>query len=775
MKTTSIDNFIEEIEYLLRNSNLEKALERYCDYFGVNGQYANQRQIAESNLTRLRNYEISKRSGIEQKDTVLNNIVSACWSILTDLKKASNYQHKEPFYSKVIPRKGKIQHNIPAEMRVNDTEPCKVRVVVSKNVEISASPTYDLPNTTEAPVQILGEEGEVEICSVEAETFQIQLIPDLPTQHFLPKISTEWTFYVTPKTTGNHLLALNLVSNIRDNNGALAHQQVVYSIAKEISVVDQAIVQKPRTMVTEGRGYVWTVPILRYLWMWTLVFLSYFWVPTLLIGTWGGLMIHKAITEKKEVGEQKKTTSPAKFVEVVVYPDKKLNTPFVSHQGRHYAVQPLENGAYKISIEQEMQKKGGLLMISDHRYTCFGRRQPKDNRVDCKCVEPRFKFKIDIDSLHITDEVVQIVIDQDSLFKIQGHRIGDNLYEANYYMENNKINHTFKIETYNYQCFTEWNPSNDPNIVYFNNCKKWMDPGTYITQNIKFSMDKDVTNRVLVKPQSGVVVFLEDLRLYQFSYDHVPGIDSIEVVVTGTSDDRPCTCVGKKMLRRASNLELIVEGKCTFDDADPEQKTCIVSAKLAFDVTNPTVTLYRTGQIQKPIWSKNLKSKGREIVLPPIPQGKGEINLRIVGQDKSIHTAVFTPNKNTITVKTSTNNVAINLKLGTFFRQNLTNEQLQIVDAVTRKLIGDIDVNSGNITIYPVKGKNLDVIWKTKGDGGNIATITVAKITVSNKGGTQDVTCTPSSDLLKVVDLRQKTQKKSTKSTEAKVIFPIKN
>ena len=771
MKTASIDNFIEEIERLLRNSNLEEALERYCDYFGVNGQYASQRQIAESNLTRLRSYKISKQSGIEPGEVVLNSIVSASWSVLTELKKASNYHHKEPFYSKVIPRKGKIQHNIPSEMRVNDPEPCKVRVVVSKNVEITASSAYDLPNTTEAPVQILGEEGAVEIRSVAAETFHVQLIPDLPTQHFLPKISTEWTFYITPKTTGTHLLALNLISNIRDGNGALAHQQVVYSIAKEIKVVDQPIVHRSTKMVSEGQGYVWKVPILRYLWMWALVFLSYFWIPVALIGTWGGLMVHKAITEQEGPIGKKEPGGQPNGIEVIIRPDKTLNAPSVTYQDRFFDVLSFGEGDYKIKIPKKWQHKTGILEIFDDQYTCFGTMPPKSNRVDCKCVKTPFTFKIDQDSISIPDEIVQITVDGDSLHPIQGHRKGQNLYEANYYLAKRDVQHTFKITTSTYQCTAYWKPGDKPNIAYFNECTLGGGPPPVMSSvSIRFILDRDVSNYTLMEPDASTIEEYERTeRTFGFSYPYNPAssADSIFIVLNGTADGVPCTCVGKESLRTVKN-ELKVYGKCTV-------KTCVATIKLEFDVSNPTVTLYRSGQTKNPIWSKNLKAKGREIVLPPLPQGEGKLNVRIVGQDQSTHTAVFTPNKNTISIKASTNNTAMTLKLDAFFRQNLANEQLQIVDAVSRKPMGGIDVNKGAATIYPAKGKTLDVLWKTKGEGGNIATITVAKIAVSNKAGAQQATCAPSSDLVKVVDLRQKTQNKSAKGAGPKVIFPIKN
>lgn len=723
MKTEYIATFIEETEYLLQKGRLERVLTNYIDFFSKDVNYADLLQRARVNLTQLNKYNLDNQAGLAPDEKIWNRITTSCWDIFQELCKKHNYHHKDSVFSKLIPRKGRIQHNIPAEMRIHDPEPCKVRVVLSKHITSNETSVGAVTGMTEEPVQILGEDGSIQIESVEENAFLIQMIPNIPVQKFLPKIYTEWTFYITPKVKGAHLLALNLVSDIKMPDGR-TQQQVVYSLTKTIQVVDYPVALRSMGMVTEGRPYVWKFPGLKYWIMWLLVLLSQIWIPLVVVIP---LVVIPPIIHNTE--------------EWQIKPDKPLQNPVVTYRNKTVKGIPADHGVYKVKIEKDWKNSSGNLTIRDAQFTCLGYINAGKNIINCKCVKTPFSFIFKPDSLSPKSETLSITVDGDTLNPVIASRIRENCYAANFYISDRDKIHAFECKRENIKCLGYWHPGDVSNKVTFE-CGKVAEYGV----NVTFKTEIPLIDRKLITPdQNKVTIFEQNEYFFRFSsLIPEPAPDSFFVTMNAMSDGKPCICEGAAKIKNI-NDDLLIHGKCRKTSVDVN-----IAVHLEFDVSHPKVSFLYPDEhkIIKPNFILNLDGTVLKFKLP-----KQSKRLRVlVGEGQGLQSVDLIPDKNK-TVRAMSNSKKVTIQLSDYFKKYLSGEHFQIINTVSQTNKGRIDPGKGNVVFYEAKGKpqHWNIMWSTRGEGGTPANIKVAEIAVDKRGGHQKITCLPSWDLKKAL------------------------
>lgn len=736
MKTENNELFIEEIERLLQKGKLERVLIHYIDFFSKEANSPELLQIARVSLTQLNKYEFDSQGGLAPDDKIWNRITTTCWDIFDELSKKYKYQHRESVFSKLIPRKGRIQHNIPTEMRIYDPEPCKVRVILSKNITNNRTAVGPATNVTEEPVQILGEDGRMQIESVEENAFHVQMIPNIPVQKFLPKVCTEWTFYVTPKLTGSHFLSLNLVSDIKLPDGSI-RQQVVYSITKTINVVNYPLAQRPMEMVTEGRPYVWKFPGLKYWIMWLLILLSQIWIPLVIVPPviYGGykFVVHIISNDVEEWH---------------IKPDKPLHKPVVSYQGKTAKGIPAGDGIYKVPVPDAWKESSGKLIIRDDQFSCFGYVNTNPTLINCKCVKTPFTFIFTPDSLAPKSETLSITVDGDTLNPVIASRIRGNYYTANYYISDRGKAHQFGVMDGVYTCIADWNPGDVSNKVVFS-CKG-IDPTQNTegekfgdsTLNVTFITDMPLTDQTLLSPlATNVFVFEQTPNYFRFGTPAPnPLPDSFFVELSAMNNGDPCTCQGAAQIKAAKD-KLVILGKC---------KKTLTNVKIAvhleFDVSHPKISFFYpdANKIIKPAFEL---SQGGTVLKFKLPKQSKRLRV-LIDEGHGLQSVDLVPDRDQIIMAKSASK-KITVQLSDYFKKHLPREHFQIVDVATKTNKGRIDPGKGNVVFYEAKGKpqHWNIMWSTRGEGGTPANIKVAEIVVDKKGGHQKITCWPSSDV----------------------------
>lgn len=695
--TTPTDQFLQQLERNLQKGKMSLALEACCEYFAQKPEFVSLLEISRQNLSRLNYYQHKKSIGEPVQETEWNNITSAAWSVFDEMKALTHYKNQPSPYPTILPHRGRLMHQIPHQMELQKVTQCKIQIAFVPKLSKKSGPH---PNVVEENVPLLSTEGEVQMTAVNKNAFKVQLIPNIPVQHFFPRICTEWTYHVTPKLPGDHTLNLSFLSIIHQNNEIF--KQPVFSVNQTVHVAEHPVAPAPKGFSEEKTTIVIQIPFIKYFTRLIAVFLLTFWIP-IVVSLSSGIVI--AVVADEMISE----ASGIKKA-LTVKTDNDLNKPRFGQKNNNgfYEIYKSKKSGAVFDVPSSVVNKNNKIYVVDENYKCEGAAPRNDTIIYCKCSKAPLKeiiVSIINNSFLTSSDTCFIRVDSDTN-KYFGYRIGPNTYKVKYQVKGVNTEHDMDFQAGNIRCTDKWVPGMDPGKVEFRQCYENNSNPNESTSQIRFITDRAVDDMKLLFPDSNKCIITERLNsIFSFAYTYdTSEIGQMEIRLSGTNALSGNTCICTGIVRLDPRLlSQRIYGTC-----QDIENFISITLKPEFNIDYPRIT------INNRTWSR-YKNRNGTIVLD-IPRGKKPVVIRI-REAGFEHTAIVIPDKPK-TVPLKTDKIKLTVQLDNTAKQ-ASGETFEIVDAnKLNRHIGTIKANSGKADVPLTKNaanKNLLIIWKTKG------------------------------------------------------------